>query len=147
MKRINWKNCQPIIAHAIVGQVTHRQDSCKFRESTCHYCGKIGHIQSVCCSRISSRPSSNRTFSSDSYSSSIPRNRSYRPSTNHPLSTTTSRRSSPPRSHHNRSSVVKQVVEEPDIVNNPEYSLFSLPSGSHSPLHVSVSYQQYSANN
>ena len=113
------------------GQSDHHHDTCRFKSSTCHYCGKLGHIQTVCRSRrsFSTRDTSNRPFVD---SSSRP---SYRSS-----DSDSSRHSRHPiRSSHPRSSHVKQVVgnnDEPD--NTEEYSLFNLPSGSCAPLVVTI---------
>ena len=65
------------------GKPGHRQESYKLKTSTCHYCGKLGHIKSICRSRLSPRtPPAPRTSSfcphRSSYLSSRP---SYRRST------------------------------------------------------------------
>ena len=126
------------------GQSTHRQDSCKFKDSTCHYCGKVGHIRSVCHSRTRNQssfvsPSSYRSSTVDSPFNRRPS----RPSTSRPLSNSSrylsstrpfNRRLSRPSY---RSFGVKQIAEEPDTTE--EYTLFSLPSGSRTPLYVTVS--------
>ena len=105
--------------------------------STCHHCGKVGHIRPVCRSNKSSssrslshpRTTSNRPFTDSSRSSN--------------RSSSDNRSRSSYRSSQPRSSDVKQIVNHPpeDV---EEYSLFCLPSSSKGPLLVTLSINNIS---
>ena len=67
--------------------LSHCMNQCKFRNSTCFYCGKRGHIQTVCWSRKSSNSLSSSSLSqprlkSESTSSLYTHHRSSRLSRN-----------------------------------------------------------------
>ncbi len=132
------------------GRKGHKQDQCRFKTATCHHCGKVGHIQPVCRSRSASSDSTHRP-SSDSYRSSdsvrstdstrTPRRSSdsprYRSSDSFRSTDSTPRRSSDSSRYRSPSTSIKQISEDHEP-REEEYSLFTLPSGSHALLYEMV---------
>ena len=134
------------------GSKGHKQDQCRFKTATCHHCGKVGHIQPVCRSRSGSSDSTHRP-PSDSYhsyrssdsvrstdSTRTPRRSSNSPryrSSFVPLILHLVRRSSDSSRYRSPSASIKQISENHEP-REEEYSLFTLPSGSHAPLYKTV---------
>ena len=134
------------------GRKGHKQDQCRFKTATCHHCGKVGHIQPVCRSRSGSSDSTHRP-PSDSYhsyrssdsvrstdSTRTPRRSSNSPryrSSFVPLILHLVRRSSDSSRYRSPSASIKQISENYEP-REEEYSLFTLPSGSHALLYEMV---------
>ena len=92
------------------GKTGHHSDKCHFKSVTCHYCGNLGHIKSVCLSFEKASKTSGTTF----------------------------RSSTPHRSSSPRSSVTSDInfVEEYEEVK--EYTLFTLPTDARSSLSLRI---------
>ena len=99
------------------GQSGHKDVNCRFRTATCYHCGNVGHIKSVCHSRRHSRHSSNHSSCSSTDHSSTAHPPKFHPLSIHP-------------------SEVEQLSEDPN--STEEYTLFSIPSGSRTPLYATV---------
>ena len=78
----------------------HHSDKCHFKSITCHYCGKLGHIKSVCVSYEKASKNSGTTF----------------------------RSSTPCQSSSPCSSITSDIKSVEEYEEVKEYTLFTLPT-------------------